>query len=83
MPYLLLYVTRIQVVLVPLLPLQQMGTQPVIDLLMPLYYLAAGMLSEHRLLRSTLDLGLTKVIVDSLMVSELFSELQLYVSYAL
>jgi hypothetical protein len=59
MPYLQLYVMRIQVVLVLLLRLQQMGIQPVIDLSMPLYYLAAGMLSEHLLLRSTLDLGLT------------------------
>jgi hypothetical protein len=59
MPYLLLYVMRIQVVLVLLLRLQQLGIQPVIDLSMPLYYLVAGMLSEHLLLRSTLDLGLT------------------------
>jgi hypothetical protein len=59
MPYLQLYVMRIQVVLVLLLRLRQMGIQPVIDLSMPLYYLAAGTLSEHLLLRSTLDLGLT------------------------
>jgi hypothetical protein len=59
MPYLLLYVMRIQVVLVLLLRLQQLGIQPVIDLSMSLYYLVAGMLSEHLLLRSTLDLGLT------------------------
>ena len=80
MPYLLLYVMRIQVVLLLLLRLQQLGIQPVIDLLMPLYYLAAGMLSERLLLRSTLDLGLPKVIAYRLKVSELFSELQLYVS---
>jgi len=49
MPYLLLYVMRIQAVPVLLLRLQQMGIQPVIDLSMPLYYLAAGMLSEHLL----------------------------------
>ena len=64
-----------------LLQLQQMGIQPVIvDRLMFLYYLVAGMLSERLLLRSTLDLGLPKVIAYRLKVSELFSELQLYVS---
>lgn len=80
MPYLPLYVMRIQVVL---LILQQVGIQSVIDLLMPLYYLAAGMSSVRLPLRSTLDLGLMKVIADSLMVSELFSELQLWVSFSL
>jgi hypothetical protein len=59
MPYLQLNVTRIQVVQDLLLLLQQVEIQPVMDLLMPLYYLAAGMLFEHLLLRSTLDLGLT------------------------
>ena len=58
-----------------------MGIQPVIvDRLMFLYYLVAGMLSERLLLRSTLDLGLPKVIAYRLKVSELFSELQLYIS---
>jgi hypothetical protein len=59
MPYLQLNVTRIQVVQDLLLLLQQVEIQPVMDLLMPLYYLAAGMSFEHLLLRSTLDLGLT------------------------
>ena len=64
-----------------LLQLQQMGIQPVIvDRLMFLYYLVAGMLSERLLLRSTLDLGLPKVIAYRLKVSELFSELQLSIS---
>jgi hypothetical protein len=60
-----------------LLQLRQMGIQPVIVLWMLLYYLAAVMSSEHRLSRSTLDWGLTTVIVDNLMVSELSSVQQL------
>jgi hypothetical protein len=47
---------KIQVDQVLLLLLQQKGIQPVIDLLMLLYCLvAAGMLFELPLLRSTLD----------------------------